>query len=213
MDKLKQQLGPVLKHFFWICIGVLAVTVLGSWWMSTSALEAQRTAQESAISSKFQAMDSLMGKAPKHPNPSTDAEMKKGLDASMKDVVLAWKKQYDRQKNIFVWPSQLRPETRAAFEPLTPIEAKVDFPETAAQKVDTPWREDYANYISGRLPELAKIVKARWSVDFKSSTSGGGGSEMAFGGAGNFGAPATGFASLATTPKIDNGPATVKLSC
>src|SRR6187431_846396 len=67
MDQLKTQLAMVKQHSFWaLCLGILGVSI-GSWWVSTSKLAAERAAQESKIKSGFSDVKTVMG-VPLHPN-------------------------------------------------------------------------------------------------------------------------------------------------
>src|SRR6266576_5419632 len=49
MDQLKTQLAAVKQHSFWVmCLGILGVS-LGSWWVSTTKLASEPSAQVSKI--------------------------------------------------------------------------------------------------------------------------------------------------------------------
>ncbi len=177
MDKLKEQLAPVLKHGFWIAVGLVTLIAVGTWWMATSTLEEQTTSWKNAIQTKYDAMNRLQGEASTHPNAISHKQMQGKIDELKNDVYKAWESQYERQKAIFVWPSQLLDETRAKFSPLHPIEPNVPFETPPEKEVFAHLRADYARYIAGRLDDLSAIIKAgKWKADFKEASGGPGGS-------------------------------------
>src|SRR5436190_10272841 len=67
MDQLKTQLALVKQHSFWaMCLGILGVTV-GSWWVSTSKLASEQSAQVSKIKGEFDGLKTVTGQQ-LHPN-------------------------------------------------------------------------------------------------------------------------------------------------
>src|SRR4051812_32548430 len=104
MDQLKTQLAAVKQHSFWgMCLGILGVS-LGSWWVSTSKLAIEKSAQEGKIKSGSEAVQQVTG-TPKHPN---DAVIK-GMEALnykyATEVLKGWQLQYDQRASVLVWPA------------------------------------------------------------------------------------------------------------
>ncbi len=213
MDKLKEQLGPALKHAFWIGLGVALLGSLACWWLATSTIASQTETWASTINAKYGDMNQLQGKASTHPNSFSHKQMEANIDRLKTSVFEAWKSQYDRQTAIFVWPTQLLEETRAAFKPLHPIETTVAFPTPPDKEVPTHLRNDYGRYIEPRMNELAAIIGAKWKAAFKDPVGGGfgagmgmesgGGSMMSIGPGEGYGMPANPAVPAEPPPLVD----------
>jgi hypothetical protein len=146
MDKLKDTLGPVYKHGFWVACGVIIVVALGMWLLSTLGLRSTTKTNVDAIGAAFGAAESVNqagvdaageGNDPTevrfHPNDAS-AEATKRLIGKLKaEVSKAWGRQYSQQRGLFVWPKKLSDKNGE----------KTNFQKALDKKLQTPrWEFD-----------------------------------------------------------------------
>jgi hypothetical protein len=183
VDQLKEQLGKVMKHRFWVLCGLVALVGLGIWWHSTGQLAAETSSWMSKLDSHYSEMDAIRQEMDVHPNSVSHRQMDGLIDTLKNDVAKAWQQKYSQQEELLVWPTDLGQDFIDRFEPLKPIELKVDFPTPMAQEIEGSLRSRYRLYIKNQLPKLAEIVRAKWTADFEKG-GGGGMSMMGSGGGG-----------------------------
>jgi hypothetical protein len=119
MDKLKNTLGPVYKHGFWVACGVIIVVAFAMWLISTIRLRGTKNENVDEISSAFGTIENVnkagvnaadgddASEVRFHPN-EISAEGTTRLIAKLKaEVAKAWYRQYSQQRDLFVWPKKL----------------------------------------------------------------------------------------------------------
>lgn len=135
MDKLKETLGPVYKHGFWVACGVIVVLALGIWFISTLGLRNTTEANAEAINAAFSTVESVNsatvdaageGNDPTqvhfHPNDVSARETER-LNSRLKaEVADAWERQYNFQRDLFVWPAKVAKRDGAD----TPFQKAID---------------------------------------------------------------------------------------
>lgn len=207
MDKLKLQLAPVAKHWFWIATGLVLIGSLGVWWVASGDLINQFQANKSKIEADANSVNTVSAKLEEHPNPKTHAEMEKLISASEQAVLDAWTTVYESQQDILVWPvEELTEDFVKEFRDLTPIELKVPFPTPEAEEKETSLLNQYRYYIGNVLPGIAEIAKSKWTASFDKSS----GAMGAMGDTGSMGSPGDSYGGYGSgqpgaTP-IDEGP-------
>lgn len=173
MDKLKLQLAPVAKHWFWIATGLVLLGSVGVWWIASGDLINQFQANKSKIEADANSVNTVSSKLDEHPNPKTHAEMEKLISASEQAVLDAWTTVYESQQDILVWPvEELTEDFVKEFRDLTPIELKVPFPTPEADEKETSLLNQYRYYIGNVLPGIAEIAKSKWTASFDKSGGG-----------------------------------------
>lgn len=186
MDKVKQQLAVVLKHGFWIGCALSALLAVGAWYQATSTLSAQAKSQKDLIKGKAVAAQSIAKDMTPHPN---DASLK-GMDDLNKAVATnvkeGWKKVYDLQREVLVWPDAFDQNFHRAVDNLRPIEI-VPFPTPQEKEINPDFHRIYRDYILEVIPKLAKTVGTEWKAVRQAST-GSGGAAMSSDFGGGFGA-------------------------
>lgn len=172
MDQIKS-IGRLMgKHGFWVgCVLIVCVSI-AAWYMSRGKLDEDFESQQSAITTKINAVKSLSSKQA-HPNTHSNEQMDALNDNVMQLVLNAWQKQFSHQENILVWPRELRSDFIAAVRPLKPIEAKVDFPTPPSQELKIDYKARYANYVANLLPRLANEIGAKWQTGRRATTTSG----------------------------------------
>lgn len=176
MDKLKEQLAPVQKHGFWILCGVILCVSLFSWWRATSNIKTEHERFKADIETRINGVKSIPRD---HPNENTnkgmDAEVQKGGE----DVARAWGVLAAAQELVLVWPQGVfGPEFISAVNPLRPPELKVTGAIT--DELHQDFRREARNRYEEVVPNLAKIIKSKWT----GKLSGGGGGMGGMGGMG-----------------------------
>jgi hypothetical protein len=168
-------LAVVKQHSFWIlCVGILIVST-ASWYMSVSKLDEERNQRKGEIDGVFSKLTSLQTANPVHPNDVTN----QGMDALNLNLANAiaegWRKQYELQEKVLVWPSSFDQEFHDAVNPLRPIES-IGLNYSLDKDIKVGLRDIYRNYIELELPKLAEIIGAEWKA-----VSAPGGASDAFG--------------------------------
>ena len=163
MDQVKQVLAVLNVHKFWVTCGFLALLPVGIWFMAKSSLDKERAARTSEIESAFSTAKSVSS-ITNHPNTISAEGMDANLGLLKKSVFEAWQAQYEEQKQILVWPTELRDDFIAKVDPLRPIEEKVAYPPQPQDELRLEYREEYRDYIKDELPKLAKIIGANWTA-------------------------------------------------
>lgn len=176
MDKLKAQLAPVAKHWFWITTALVLLGSFGIWWMASGTLVSEFESARSQIEGNASKVTGVSSKISEHPNAKTHAEMEKLIEARKQAVLNSWNSVYSRQQDILVWPvAELQEDFVSEFRELTPIELKVPFPTPEEQEKETTLLNRYRYYIPAVLPGIAAIAKTEWTAKFDAIGGGMGG--------------------------------------
>jgi hypothetical protein len=197
MDQVKEQLAVVLKYGFWIGSAIVLIGALAIWFLATSDLDQQTEKQIRDIKSDVSTVADYRSKLPTQPNDISHEQMKEMIDERKQEVLQAWQKVFDQQRDILTWPDKMQDEFLNEFKyAKDPETGKVDKNKLKLpfEKYEThpPTEEDdnvppfllrrYAQYIGEVLPSYAAIAKAEWTADFdKAPARGGMGMEMEMG--------------------------------
>ena len=181
----------IKKHLFWGVSGVVVLTISIMWFLAIGSLNEERTNNESRISSTFSSLKQITDKG-NHPNAKFDEGMNVILASVKTDIQKTWQDKYNVQKQSLNWPvgpGQLDRITANYFEPLSPIELRVEMdgvinPLNSSVKTEISRiaRSKYKDFTAVYLPTLADIVDARWGPD-PDAVSGFGDTSVGDGGA------------------------------
>jgi hypothetical protein len=186
MDKLKQQLAPVIQHSFWImCGGILAVCLV-SWYMSTKQINDLKEKQLSEIKTVFDGVTAIRGKT-NHPNASTAEGMDQILRARALQVAESWERQYDNQADVLVWPSSFDQRFRDTVNKFRPIEIVPPPPTPLQDGLPNDELNLYRLFIGEEVPKLADTIGAIWTADLSAKAGPGGSDASGYGGGGGAG--------------------------
>jgi hypothetical protein len=165
MEQLKVIWANVVKYHFWILTPLVLIASLGAFYASRSALDEKVKSRISKLDSDFRTVSTLNMDAPKHPNSSTEKEMDAILGSVTNNVKNAWTKQYERQKLILTWSSNViqNPDILKQLDGYRPIEQFLDYP-LKEEPIKVTWRDQYKFYIKNVFPDLAKIIGAKWTA-------------------------------------------------
>lgn len=161
MDQVKQILTILNAQKFWVACGFLTFLPVGAWFMAKSSLDTEFSTRKSAIEGAYSTAKNIAA-IQDHPNPISAKGMDETIGKLKKSVFDAWQAQWEEQKQILVWPSELDAGFVAKVDPLRPIEEKTTFPTPITEELLPTMREEYRDYIENELPKLAKIIGASW---------------------------------------------------
>lgn len=165
MDKVKEILAQLKKHYFWVLIGVVLVAAVVVWFLATGDLRSRFTARQEAIKKRFDELQSIVGNS-QHPNDKTIAYVRGLLGSSdlpetlKGKVFTAWELLYREQKEKNQLPGTLGEGFKSEFESLGPN--KKDLP--------AEFLELYQSFIDRHLPTLRESVRWRHPKDETGAT-------------------------------------------
>ncbi|GEM_PF-2526135 len=167
MDQLK----PLVKYHFWILCGVVVLSCIGAGIWATLG-------QADVIKKQMQAISTAQGQAKGvmdvkadvgenpvsvHPNEKTNKGMNDEISSGRKEVLQAWKKLHDEQKDLLGWPQNILEKSVAdTFDALHP--ERMAFEVGATEKeVREAIRKRVKVTLPAVLPKLADSIRAKWN--------------------------------------------------
>lgn len=101
MDKLK----PIIVHKFWIILFIALLLPVIGWSMATGSLAKEIEERKSAIDQAF-----TSAQVPANPPNQTWSTALQQINKEKDYAIgLSWKKLWDKQKSLFVWPPDIEP--------------------------------------------------------------------------------------------------------
>ena len=163
-----QALDFVKKNIFWIASFLLTVTMIGVWFYSTGALQAETASRESELKGLDSTAQSVISSeaedgAGVHPNKETEEGMNQKIDKLAESVVAAWQLRYDAQRNVMRWPdSILSPKFMKEFNKYDPPETLPD--DETGQRIDTQTLlKEYKQQIPSQMKHICSIIQTNWT--------------------------------------------------
>jgi hypothetical protein len=155
MDKLKIFLAVVKKQQFWVLCGVMLLTTLICWWLSTNSLDNQYKQRVTSINGDFSGAQLQ----PNQPNPTWVAAIGERNTQLKNQVFNAWQILYEEQREKNPFPTKVLGEG---------FEKQFNSLKLPQGKLDSIYREKYQTYLlTDYLPELLKIIDVRRSPEDK----------------------------------------------
>lgn len=188
MDKVKDIFYLIfVKHMFWTLSIVILAMGLFSWWSSTGSLADTYTTNKSKIVGTNDEVSAIANKSTDSVfNPETHAGMREKNDERRREVAHAWQEKYRKQlTEVLVWPKELSADFRRQIEKVLagrPIEEVNPVNATGGDRLNADLREEYNNKIKSLLPDLAKMINAKWEPSEVARSQGRGGGRGQFGG-------------------------------
>lgn len=212
MDKIRPFLVALKTYQFWVACAVVTLICLVTWFLGAMRLKKDREEWGKEISAKYSTAKGIkplpvseeMSNVTAFPNTEVQKGMNDLINAGRSAIADAWRQQYQKQSDLFVWPDALPEQARNELRRLRPIEKMLTFPTPTEKEINADYLQAYRDYIKNRLPELAAKVGADWIGGTEESAGGvrdggprGGGPQ----GGGPQGGP--GGASAQTAPMSD----------
>lgn len=159
MDKVRQILGVLKKHHFWIFSVVVSAAILGCWYSARASLSQKYQTEKTAIEGSFSSMQTIRSNE-QHPNPTFKTGVEAEKETLKKTTDAEWQKLYDRQKAVFIWPEALPRfkewEANGSREAMT-----------------LEMRQQYQAFIDSEFPKLEELVNVRREKNPQGATSTG----------------------------------------
>ncbi len=143
MDQLAPAIAWIKKNIFWLACGLLLVTMVALWFVTTNSLASAQKKNEQDVKSKITLAEGIRKKKPagvedatdvSHPNDATQQGMQEELEETFDAIVAAWRQRVADQKEILVWPDVIgNKQFQEIFAGFNPPEK---FPEGAGTEVD-----------------------------------------------------------------------------
>ncbi len=179
MDQLKQVLGQLAKHQFWIVTGFAVILGIAGFFMASSTINGLYTTQKAALDSHFTNLTNVAAAVSTHPNQESKKQMDLIIDGMAEDVRAAWASQWERQEPLLQWPVDAiaSPTLVRKLKEYKPIELTLEYPEEPANIVDGE-KAAYGRYFDEQMPRLAEIIGVTWVGEANASAAGGMGGGM-----------------------------------
>jgi hypothetical protein len=148
-DNVRPYLDAVLKHHFWILLALVPLLVLPMVFLARGKLEAEIDSARGQIESRLSAVRSVTGIQP-HPNDDWSSEIDKATKRVKGQTLAEWRKVWDSQQPLRVWPASLGPDFVQKATTLKP-----------AAKLPRPMLERYQNSVRA----IVRTLPARMGAD------------------------------------------------
>ena len=172
MDKLKEQLAPIIKYGFWIGTVLIMIASAVVWYMSTSTLAEETDSEVSRLNGKISQISRVQGGLAEVPNDKSHEVMEQMIASRQEEVYKSWQTLFERQKPYLTWPREVLEEDFVKkIEGWMPIEQYVDFPDPN-NELSSFYRERYRDHILNEPEKLAKLAGAIWTATDKKRATG-----------------------------------------
>lgn len=205
---MKELMQGIKKHSFWLVTGLVIVVFVAGWYLSTKQLKAETATYKSQIDTGFSAVSSVITSNANHPNDHSHQKMDELVEQLKQNLLDAWELQYNRQKDLLVWPKELGDDFLADIDRLlvkngqrNPIETITYPSEEIQHNLQRHLLEQYQLFATTQVPPLAEIIRSNWEGDKPANEAGGNGDLAGFGEASQSG-PATQSKTLGPPPII-----------
>ncbi len=147
MDQLKDILGHVRKHHFWLLCALCIVAGLAAWWKAAGTLSQDYASRKGTIDGKFSSLNNIL-QEPDFPNADWQEAAEDLTEQQKEKVRTAWQQVYDEQAPYLKWPDVLG----SAFAQIRSQSEAVKLPQAL--------RERYMTVIPDEFPKLLDIIGA-----------------------------------------------------
>ncbi len=191
MNELKIYLQKAMLYQFWILSGLVLLMTGIVFYLTNASLSDLITTRTSAIEGQLGKLKTIQGTVDTHPNSFSHSQMTSVINGLEVDVQKAWKFQYDRQKDLLVWPREAfsKDSSLQIIDGWRPFEKFAD--EAAKdERITITDRAVYRGYIGPVFKNISRIIGTEWKAKLGVATSGGyPGGGGASTGAGSFSPP------------------------
>ena len=108
-DSIRPTVDAVVKHHFWILLGLVPLVVLPIVFLARGRLATEIDAARSQIESRLTAVRSVAGIMP-HPNESWSGAIDNATNRVKAETFSEWEKLWKSQEPLRVWPASLGPD-------------------------------------------------------------------------------------------------------
>lgn len=108
-DNIRPTLDAVVRHHFWILLGLVPLVVLPTVFLARGKLAAEIDSARGQIESRISAVRSVSGIQP-HPNAEWSSAIDKATARVKKETLDEWDQLWKSQEPLRVWPESLGPD-------------------------------------------------------------------------------------------------------
>lgn len=177
MDKVKD-IGFLVfkKHLFWTLGSVVLMMGLVAWWLSAGKLAEEYKANKSTVEGTKQKIVTVSQKPTEEIfNQGTEDGMTAENTRRAKEVYLAWREKYIRQRrDVLVWPDGLSPAFIRDVERILDGRPIEEVTLNSDNDLIRTRREEFRDQINVLLPQLAEMINSQWDPSAATSNVRGG---------------------------------------
>lgn len=177
MDKIRPFLNFLVKHKFWLSCGLMALVLVGAWFLASNALwktqdqntrtlDAKIAELERVLTTKAEGLDTVNA----HPNEGSQKGMESKIGEARESLLKAWQMRREAQMEIMKWPDSVlkSPEFVKFFATFDPPEAYDKIPQQHVEQ----YLNVYTNQIPNRMKDICAIINTTWASDKVSKQAG-----------------------------------------
>ena len=178
MDQLAPVIQWIKRNGFWIISALVALLLIGGWYIASAQIQEQTTAEVRKLKSSFSDMTSVRGVSAvteedgveesvvAHPNSLTEEKMTEELRETIDAIAEVWQQKRDQQEPLLVFPKDIL--GAKTFEFFNQGKSAEDFPvglvSSAAEKT---YLRTYREQIPKQVAKIARHLRAYWKYDEK----------------------------------------------
>ncbi len=178
MDQLAPVIQWLKRNGFWIISALVALLLIGGWFLASGQIQEQTTAQVRKLKSSFSDMSSVRSVSAvteedgveesvvAHPNALTEEKMTEELKETIDAIAVVWQQKRDQQEPLLVFPKEILGEK--TFEFFNQGKAAEDFPVgLVSSATEKTYLRTYREQIPKQVAKIARHLRAYWKYDEK----------------------------------------------
>lgn len=118
-DSIRPYAEALQKHHFWLLAGAVPLVLVPLLWLATAAMDGKMKTQKGKIDSQIAAVRKVASRTD-HPNESWSKAVETELKAIRQETVTEWKRFWDGQQSLRVWPATFGDDFVGAVSALRP---------------------------------------------------------------------------------------------
>jgi len=178
MDQLAPVFQWLKRNGFWIVSTLVALLLVGGWYLASTQIEAQRADAVRKLKSSFSEMASVRKVSAvssedgaetnivAHPNSVTEEKMTQELKETIDAITEVWTQKRTEQETLLVFPKDILGEK--TFEYFNQGKTAEDFANgTVVSATEKTYLRTYREQIPRQVAKIARHLKAYWKFDPK----------------------------------------------
>lgn len=173
-DSIRPYMEALVKHHFWLLALVVPLVLVPLLWVATGSMDTQIQTQQKKIDSQIKALKVVAGRND-HPNESWTKAVETQLKAVRQETLAEWKRFWESQQSLRVWPDKFGPDFLRAVGSLRP-----------GGSLDRQFLQRYQNMVADVVRQLPGRMGAAEAMTEAAGKSAGAGSRPMAGGGSRF---------------------------
>ena len=160
-DSIRPYAEAVFKHHFWLLTLLVPLALLPLLWVATGSMDTKIGAQNNKIKAQIDALRKVSSR-PDHPNESWTKAVETQLKAVRQETLAEWKRFWESQQSLRVWPDKFGPDFLRAVGALRP-----------GSSLDRQFLQRYQNMVADVVRQLPGRMGAAEAMTETTGKSGG----------------------------------------